>query len=163
MPKIHSADRYIRKHLFSLITSAKGKEGARGRTRVPDFRLAISSTHLLNLHLSPHLFILLDISQLANSYTSYCYFLSKHQSWAADISSHTYAPLPGFSLQLKQLCPHQAAASTQVALWLCPPARVTPACPSFNSSADAHGKSGFSWGKGKLLIQLNAGAWGRCL
>lgn len=65
--------------------------------------------------------------------------------------------------QLKQLCPHQAVASTQVALSLCHPARVTPACPSFNSSADAHGKPGSSWGKGKLLIQLNAGAWGRCL
>lgn len=79
-------------------------------------------------------------------------------------SVHTHTCLCQDSVfQLKQLCPHQAVASTQVALSLCHPARVTPACPSFNSSADAHGKPGFLWGKGKLLIQLNAGAWGRCL
>lgn len=78
--------------------------------------------------------------------TYYCYFLSKHQSWAADASSNTHMPLPGFSLQLEQLLPHQAVASTQITFTLYPQAKVAPAWQHvhpFHSSADAHGKSGF--------------------
>lgn len=85
------------------------------------------------------------VGQLFFTYS--CYFLSKHQSWAADISSNTHMPLPGFSLQLKQLPPHQAVASTQTALMLCPQAKVAPArqrVHPFHSSAGACGKPGSS-------------------
>lgn len=156
------------KLLLSLVILAKGREGPRGRIQVADSCLAAVSSTVKSFTFSISspagslLFLLACIRHMTSSFSLTTSIFLQNICLANWCHAHTFARIHSTQMAASS----QAPTSPQIPSVLYPQAVVAPALQSVHpscSSADTHGKPDFSEGKGKVLIQLNAGAGGRCL